>query len=51
MIDTQFQDEVEDEHNDTPGAVLYEGLKGVPDMNIFLGLVGLGDPPQPHQKA
>ena len=48
MIDTQIQDDVRDEHDDTPGAVLYGELKGVLDPIIFLGLVVFT---QPHRRA
>ncbi len=36
MIDTRVQDEVAAEHDDTPGAVLYGGLKGVLDSTVSL---------------
>ena len=34
MIFTQIQDEFGDEHDDTPSAVLYGGLKGVLGPNV-----------------
>ncbi len=36
VIDPRVQDEVAAEHDDTPGAVLYGVLKGVPDWTVSL---------------
>ena len=44
MIDAQIQDDVGNEHDDSPGAVLYGELKGVLDPNIIFGFVGLTQP-------
>ena len=52
MIDTRVQDVVGNEHDDTPGGVLYCDLKGVLGPTMCLGEVKLvGDTPQPDRKA